>query len=83
MDESPLEDYKGLVDGLVMISHPNSRKWDSLGAVYSAKTRSPFVQIARIEGQSFATKEAAIRHGVELAKRWVDDHGPGVKQERS
>jgi hypothetical protein len=84
MDESPLEEYNGfLVDGSVTIPRPNSREWHSFGAVYSANTRSPLVQIVRIEGQSFATKEAAIRHGVELAKRWVDDHRPGVKQECS
>jgi hypothetical protein len=76
MDESPLEEYNGLlVDGSVMIPHPNSNRWQSLGGVYSAKTRSPLVQIARIEGQSFDSKKAAIQHGLELAKRWVDEQG--------
>jgi hypothetical protein len=62
---------------------PDSRKWQSLGAVYSAKTRSPLVEIVRIEGRSFESKEAAVRHGVELAKRWIDDHTPEVKPEHS
>jgi hypothetical protein len=31
------------------------------------------VQIARIEGQSFGSKQAAIQHGLELAKQWVDE----------
>jgi hypothetical protein len=37
------------------------------------------VQIIRIEGQSFDSKEAAIRHGIELAKQWVDEHGAQAK----
>ena len=81
MDESPLEEYNGFfVDGSVTIGHPNSNKWQSLGTVYSAKTRSPLVQIIRIEGQSFASKEAAIQHGLELARRWVDEHGSRAKR---
>jgi hypothetical protein len=76
MDELLLEEYKGfLVDGSVMIAHPNSNRWQSLGTVYSAKTRSPLIQIIRIEGERFDSKEAAIQHGFELAKRWVDEHG--------
>ena len=74
MDESLLEEYNGfLVDGSVTIAHPNCTNWQSLGTVYSVKTRTSLVQIRRIEGQSFATKEAAIQHGLELARRWVDD----------
>ena len=78
MDESLLEEYNGfLVDGSVMISHPN--RWQPLGGVYSAKTRRPLVQIARIEGHSFDSKKAAIQHGLELAKRWVDEQGSQAK----
>ena len=81
MDEAPLEKYSGfLVDGSVTIGHPNSNKWQSLGTVYSAKTRSPLVQIIRIEGKSFESKEAAIQHGLELARRWVDEHGSRAKR---
>ena len=44
MGESPLEKYNGfLVDGSVTIGHPNSNNWQSLGTVYSAKTRSPLL----------------------------------------
>jgi hypothetical protein len=81
MDELLLEEYKGfLVDGSVMIAHPNSNRWQSLGTVYSAKTRSPLIQIIRIEGERFDGKEAAIQHGFELAKRWVDEHGSAAKK---
>jgi hypothetical protein len=82
MAESPLEEYNGfLVDGSVMIAHPNSNQWQSLGTVYSAKTRSPLVEIIRIEGQSFASKEAAIQHGLELARRWVDEPVSAAKNQ--
>ena len=75
MDASLLQEYNGfLVDGRYD-PHPNSNRWQSLGGVYSAKTRSPSVQIARIEGQSFTSKEAALQHGLELAKHWVDEQG--------
>ena len=81
MDEAPLEEYNGFfVDGSVTIGHPNSNKWQSIGIVYSAKTRSPLVQIIRIEGQSFDSKKAAIQHGLELARRWVDEHGLRAKR---
>jgi hypothetical protein len=81
MDESSLEEYNGfLVDGSVMIAHPNCSKWQSLGMVYLAKTRSPLVQLIRIEGESFDSKEAAVRHGRELAKRWVDEYGSTAKK---
>jgi hypothetical protein len=80
MEESLLEEYNGfLIDGSVMIPHPNSNHWQSLGGVYSAKIRSPLVQIARIEGQSFDSKRAAIQDGLELAKRWVDEQGSQAK----
>jgi hypothetical protein len=38
------------------------------------------VQITRIEGESFGTKEAAIQHGLELAKQWVDEQGSTAKK---
>jgi len=58
MDELLLEEYKGfLVDGSVMIAHPNSNRWQSLGMVYSPKTRSPLIQIIRIEGESLTAKK--------------------------
>ena len=80
MDESLLQEYNGfLVDGSLIIAHPNSDRWKSLATVYSAKTRSPLVEIIRIEGESFETKEAAIQHGIELAKRWVDEQGLQAK----
>jgi hypothetical protein len=81
MDELLLEEYKGfLVDGSVMIAHPNSNRWQSLGTVYSAKTRSPLIQIIRIEDQRFDSEQAAVQHGLVLAKGWVDEQGSAAKK---
>ena len=80
MDEAPLQEYCGfLIDGSVTIAHPNCNRWQSIGGVYSAKTRSPLVQIVRLEGESFGRKEAAVKHGLELARRWVDEKGSRPK----
>jgi hypothetical protein len=38
------------------------------------------VQITRIEGQSFDSKQAALQNGLELAKRWVDEQGSTAKK---
>jgi hypothetical protein len=69
MEESPLAEYKGsLVHDSVTIAHPNPMSGSHSKPVYSAKTRSPLVEIIRIEGQRFAGKQAAIQHGLELAR---------------
>jgi hypothetical protein len=51
-----------------------------IGNGLSAKTRSPLVQITRIEGQNFDSKEAAIQHGLKLAKGWVDEQGSAANK---
>ena len=80
MDESLLEEYMGFLDdGSVAIAHPNCNSWQSTGGVYSANTRSPLVEIARIEGQNVGNKQAALQNGLELAKRWVDEQGSAAK----
>ena len=38
------------------------------------------VEIARIEGQSFDSKTAAIQEGLKLAKQWVDEHASAAKK---
>jgi hypothetical protein len=75
MQDSALEEYNGfLVSGGLSIGHPNCHKWTAQGFVYSAKTRSPLVQIQHIEGSVFKDKAEAIQHGLTLARRWVDQY---------
>ena len=34
------------------------------------------IQVQRIEGESFETKEQAEQHGIELCKEWIDKQKP-------
>jgi hypothetical protein len=44
----------------------------SVGIVYERDRLGSMIQVQRIEGELFETKEQAEQHGVELCKEWVD-----------
>lgn len=44
----------------------------SVGIVYKRARLDSILQVQRIEGQLFETKEQAEQHGVELCKQWID-----------
>ena len=44
----------------------------SVGIVYKRARLGSILQVQRIEGQLFETKEQAEQHGVELCKQWID-----------
>jgi hypothetical protein len=44
----------------------------SVGIVYKRSRLGSILQVQRIEGQLFETKEQAEQHGVELCKQWID-----------
>ena len=44
----------------------------SVGIVYKRARPGSIIQVQRIEGQLFETKEQAEQHGVELCKQWID-----------
>src|SRR4029450_7545086 len=44
----------------------------SVGIVYKRARLGSIIQVQRIEGQLFETKEQAEQHGVELCKQWID-----------
>jgi hypothetical protein len=44
----------------------------SVGIVYKRARLGSIIQVQRIEGQLFETKEQAEQHGVELCKEWID-----------
>jgi hypothetical protein len=58
----------------------------SVGIVYKRARLGSIIQVQRIEGQLFETKEQAEQHGVELCKEWIDKQvrargdDEGVKQ---
>jgi hypothetical protein len=45
----------------------------SVGIVYKPTRMGSIVEIKRIEGRSFESKEEAERHGLELCKEWIDE----------
>jgi hypothetical protein len=48
----------------------------SVGIVYERSKLGLIIQVQRIEGELFKTKEQAERHGLELCKNWIDMQQP-------
>ena len=48
----------------------------SVGIVYKRGRLGSIIQVQRIEGELFETKEQAEQHGVELCKEWTDKQNP-------
>jgi hypothetical protein len=48
----------------------------SVGIVYERRQFGSIIQVQRIEGELFETKEQAEQHGVELCKEWIDKQKP-------
>ena len=48
----------------------------SVGIVYQRGRFGSIIQVHRIEGELFETKEQAEQHGVELCKEWIDKQKP-------
>jgi hypothetical protein len=44
----------------------------SIGIVYRRNQLGSMIQVERIEGRLFETKEQAEQHGLELCKEWLD-----------
>jgi hypothetical protein len=45
----------------------------SVGIVYERGQFGSIIQVKRIEGRGFESKEEAERHGLELCKKWIDE----------
>jgi hypothetical protein len=48
----------------------------SVGIVYERGRLGSIIQVQRIVGELFETKEQAEQHGVELCKEWIDKQKP-------
>jgi hypothetical protein len=48
----------------------------SVGIVYERGQFGLIIQVQRIEGECFETKEQAEQHGLELCKEWIDKQKP-------
>lgn len=52
----------------------------SVGIVYERDEFGSIIQVERIEGELFETKEQAEQYGVELCKEWVDKQEPELNR---
>jgi hypothetical protein len=46
---------------------------ESLGSVYKPSRNGSVIEVARIEGKMINTMKEAEAHGLELARKWVDN----------
>ncbi len=57
-----------------------SNGYTSIGIVYERGQLGSLIQVQRIEGELFESKEQADQHGLELCKEWVDKQNPEFKR---
>jgi hypothetical protein len=68
-------EYRGYI--ISAWSRPESTNGStSIGIVYERGQFGSIIQVQRIEGELFETKEQAEQHGVELCKEWIDKQKP-------
>ena len=48
----------------------------SIGVVYKRDKFGSLIQVHRIEGTLYESKEQAEQHGIELCKEWIDKRNP-------
>jgi hypothetical protein len=64
-------EYKGhIISGWPRPETTNG--FTSVGITYERDRLGSMIQIKRIEGELFETKEQAEQHGIELCKEWID-----------
>ena len=69
-----LKRYKGfLIDGSAVPTFATGFDWYSQGTILCPGRLGSIVEIKRIEGAVFNSKEAAEQHGLELCKDWLDN----------
>jgi hypothetical protein len=52
----------------------------SVGIVYDQGQFGSIIQVQRIEGELFESKEQAEQHGLELCKKWIDKQNNAKKE---
>jgi hypothetical protein len=68
-------EYRGyIISAWARPESPNGST--SVGIVYERDEFGSLIQVERIEGKWFKTKEQAKRHGVEVCKQWIDEQTP-------
>jgi hypothetical protein len=68
-----IERYKDfLIAGSAIPTFATGFDWYSQGTIFRTGCLSSIVEIKRIQGPIFNSKEAAEEHGLELCKDWID-----------
>jgi hypothetical protein len=71
--QSGIEQYKGfLIDGSAVPTFATGFDWYSQGIVLRPGRLSSIVEIKRLQGPIFNSKEDAEQHGLQLCKDWID-----------
>jgi hypothetical protein len=72
-------EYRGYI--ISAWARPESTNgFTSVGIVYDRGQLGKIIQVQRIEGELFETKEQAEQHGVELCKEWIDKQKPELNR---
>ena len=68
-----IERYKGfLIDGSAVPTFATGFDWYAQGTILRPGRLGSIVEIKRIQGPIFNSKEAAEEHGLQLCKDWID-----------
>jgi hypothetical protein len=68
-------EYRGYIIGAW--ARPEFGKgFTSVGIVYERTELGSIIQVQRIEGELFQSKEQAERYGLNLCKEWIDKQQP-------
>ena len=68
-----IERYKGfLIAGSAVPTFATGFDWYAQGTILRPGRLGSIVQIKRIEGEMFDSKEAAEEHGLKLCREWID-----------
>jgi hypothetical protein len=71
-----IERYKDfLITSSAVPTFATGFDWYAQGIIFGPRRLSSIIEIKRIQGPLFNSKEAAERHGLQLCKDWINDGG--------
>jgi hypothetical protein len=68
-----MDEHKGYLIFGIVITVPDSAELESEGLVFATTPGGAFM-IKRLKGRIFRSRRNAVAHGVELCKKWIDEH---------
>ena len=70
-----MQEYKGyFISGLAVPTYLTGQLSKSLGIVLKSGRLGSVVEVKRIEGENFDSKQKANQHSLELCKAWVNEY---------